>query len=166
LSDSEPMGPSMIDKPQIRHSAAQRTAFIRLTVPRDEIRIVMGPGITEVYSILRAQGIRPCGPWLTHHLEMDPDVFDFEICVPVTTPVTATGRVRAGQLRAATVARTVCRGPYEGLPSAWGAFMKWIEAEGHTPAPDLWECYVAGPESSPDAAKWRTELNRPLIRLS
>ncbi len=29
--------------------------------------------------------------------------------------------------------------------------------------PDLWECYAAGPESGPDPAKWRTELNRPLL---
>jgi effector-binding domain-containing protein len=61
------------------------------------------------------------------------------------------------------VARTVYRGPYEGLGTAWGEFNAWIAANGHTPAPDLWECYVAGPESSPDPATWRTELNRPLI---
>ena len=30
--------------------------------------------------------------------------------------------------------------------------MAWIDAEGHTPAPDLWEIYVAGPESGPDPA--------------
>ena len=39
-----------------------------------------------------------------------------------------------------------------------------VAAGGHTPAPDLWECYVAGPESGPDPAAWRTELNRPLLR--
>jgi effector-binding domain-containing protein len=61
------------------------------------------------------------------------------------------------------VARTVYHGPYEGLGDAWGEFMEWIEANGHTPAPDLWECYTAGPESNPDPAAWRTELNRPLI---
>jgi effector-binding domain-containing protein len=155
----------MIDKPQITHTAAQRTAFIRLTVARDEIRTVMGPGITEVYATLAAQGIKPTGPWFTHHIKMDPNVFDFEICVPVSTPVTAAGRVQSGQLRAATVARTVYHGPYDGLPSAWSEFMKWIEAAGHAPASDLWECYVAGPESSPDPDRWRTELNRPLIRL-
>jgi len=142
----------MLDKPQIVQTDAQQTAFIHLTVPRAEIRNVMGPGLA------------PAGPWFTHHLRMDPDTFDFEICVPVTAPVSAAGRVKAGQLRAATVARTVYHGPYEGLPAAWGEFMDWIAAEGHTPAPDLWERYVAGPESNPDPATWRTELNRPLTR--
>jgi len=155
----------MIDKPEIVQSAAKLTALIHLTVPRDEIRTVMGPGITEVYSTLAAQGIKPAGPWFTHHVKMAPEIFDFEICVPIATPISAAGRVQPGQLRAATVARTIYRGPYEGLPSAWGEFMKWIDSEGHTPAPDLWECYIAGPESSPDSANWRTELNRPLIRL-
>jgi effector-binding domain-containing protein len=92
------------------------------------------------------------------------DVFDFEIGVPVKTPVSPVGRVQAGQLPAATVARTVYQGPYEGLGSAWEEFVAWIAAEGHTPAADLWECYVAGPESNPDPATWRTELNRPLAR--
>jgi effector-binding domain-containing protein len=153
----------MLDTPQIVQTAAQLSAVIHLTVPREEIRNVMGPGLAEVRAVLAAQGIAPAGPWFTHHLRMDPDTFDFEICVPVTVPVSAMGRVKPGQLPAARVARTVYHGPYEGLGAAWGEFMDWIAAEGHTPAPDLWECYVAGPESSPDPATWRTELNRPLI---
>ena len=52
---------------------------------------------------------------------------------------------------------------YESLGEAWGEFNEWIAAHGHRPGPDLWECYITGPESSPDPAAWRTELNRPLI---
>lgn len=71
--------------------------------------------------------------------------------------------MKAGQLPATTVARTAYHGPYEGLRAAWGQFDAWIRAQGHTPAPDLWECYVVGPESNPDPTTWRTELNRPLL---
>ncbi len=122
----------------------------------------MGPGISELMAAVAAQGITPSGPWFDHHFRMDPDTFDFEIGVPVATPVTAAGRMQPGQLPATKVARTVFHGDYEGLPAAWGEFDAWIAAEGHTPGADLWECYVAGPESSPDPAAWRTELNRPL----
>lgn len=153
----------MIDTPQIARTAAQHTACIHLTIPRSDIQQVMGPGITEVFAALTAQGLAPAGPWFTHHLRMDPGIFDFEICVPVTTPVTPVGRVKAGQLRAATVARTVFHGGYEGLGNAWGEFAQWIVIQGHTAAPDLWEVYVAGPESSANPADWRTELNRPLL---
>jgi len=60
------------------------------------------------------------------------------------------------------VARTVFHGGYEDLGAAWGEFGKWISANGFTPAADLWEVYLAGPESGSDPATWRTELNRPL----
>jgi effector-binding domain-containing protein len=152
----------VLDTPQITQTEAQQTAIIRLTIPRDEIRNVMGPGIGELMATVAAQRIAPAGPWFTHHLRMDPGTFDFEIGVPVMAPVTATGRVKPGQLPATKVARTVFHGSYEGLGAAWREFDAWIADKGHTPAADLWECYVAGPESNPDPATWRTELNRPL----
>jgi effector-binding domain-containing protein len=152
----------MLDKPEIIQTDAQLTAVIHVTIPREQIREVMGPGITELMQAVASQGIEPSGAWFTHHLRMDPKVFDFEICVPVATPVAAAGRVRPGQLPAAKVARTVYRGPYEGLGSAWGEFISWIKANGHETRADLWECYVTGPETSPDPSTWRTELNQPL----
>ena len=154
----------MLDKPQIMQTVAQPTAVIRLTIPREEIRNVMGPGYRELMAAVAAQGISPGGPWFTHHLRMHPDIFDFEIGVPVTSPVTPAGRVKAGDLPAATVARTVYLGSYEGLGAAWAEFDDWITAQGRTPGPELWECYLAGPESNPDPATWRTELTRPLVR--
>ena len=153
---------SMLDTPQITQSTAQATAIIRFTIPREQIQEVMGPGIGELMSVVAAQGITPAGPIYSHHFRMDPDIFDFEIGVPVASPVTAAGRVTPGELPAVKVARAVYRGPYEGLGDAWGEFSEWIAANGHTPAADLWECYAAGPESGPDSSKWRTELNRPL----
>ncbi|HSI58240.1 MAG TPA: GyrI-like domain-containing protein [Ideonella sp.] len=152
----------MIDTPHIAQTTRQATAVIHLTIPREQIQQVMGPGIGELMSTLAAQGLAPTGPVLCHHLKMDPATFDFEICVPVASPVTPAGRVKAGELRAARVARTVYHGGYEGLGAAWGQLMGWIESNGHQPATDLWECYVAGPEANADPLTWRTELNRPL----
>ena len=153
----------MIDAPQVVQTAAQPVALIHLTIPKADIQKMMGPGISEVLSTIAAQGIAATGPWLTHHLRMDPQTWDFEISVPVASPVNPAGRVKPGTLRAARVARTNYHGPFEGLGDAWGELMQWIAANGHTPAADLWECYAAGPESGPDPAKWRTELNRPLL---
>ncbi|MEC5387422.1 GyrI-like domain-containing protein [Uliginosibacterium sp. H3] len=154
----------MIETPHITDSQAQRVACIPLTVSRTEIQHVMGPAISEVYGTLAAQGIAPSGPWFTFHKQRPTDVFDFEACVPVAAPVAASGRVKPGELAArARVARTVYHGGYEGLGGAWGEFIQWVEANGHKPAQDLWECYVVGPESSQDPANWRTELNLPLL---
>jgi effector-binding domain-containing protein len=153
----------MLDTPQITQSDAQQTAVIRLIIPRDEIQHVMGPAIGEVMGAVAAQGIGLAGPVYSHHFKMSPDTWDFEVGVPVTAPVTPTGRVTPSELPAAKVARTIYHGPYEGLGDAWGEFMAWIEAEGLTPAEGLWERYVTGPESGPDASTWSTELNRPLV---
>ena len=82
--------------------------------------------------------------------------------MPVEKPIVAAGRVAPSRLPATTVARTIFHGSYEGLGAAWGEFDAWIAARGFEVGPDLWECYVAGPESSADPADWRTQLNRPL----
>ena len=152
----------MLDKPAIVQTEAQRAAVIHLTIPRNRIQEEMGPGYNELMSALNAQGITPTGPWFSHHLRMDPAVFDFEIGVPVSADVKPTGRVKPGQLPAAKVARATYRGGYEGLGGAWGEFDVWLKKEGLATAGDLWEVYAAGPETGRDSSNYRTELNRPL----
>lgn len=153
----------MLDKPQILDTEAQPSAVIRLTIPRQEIQQVMEPAISEVLSTLAAQGIAPAGPVYTYHFRMDPGIFDFDVGIPVKTPVTASGRVKPGELPAARVARTIYHGPYEGLGAAWGEFKAGLAAEGLHQAPNLWESYTTGPETTPDPARWCTELNQPLL---
>ena len=153
----------MHDTPHLLTLAAQTTAVIRLRVPRAEIQAVMGPGIAELLAAVTSQGIGPAGPLFSLQFRMDPGFFDFEIGVPVRAPVTPVGRVQAGALPGGQAARTVYRGGYEGLGAAWGAFESWLRAHGHTPAPELWESYVAGPESSANPADWQTEFTRPLL---
>lgn len=55
-------------------------------------------GSAQLRSGCPAQGIASALPWFMHLLRMDPDTFDFEIGVPVTAPISAAGRVKAGQL--------------------------------------------------------------------
>ncbi len=153
----------MLMTPEIVVTDVQPTAVIRFTVPRSEIQQVMGPGFQELMEVLAAQGIEPIGAWFTHHLRTAPEVFDFELGAPIAAPLVATGRVEASYLPAATVARTIYVGPYEGLGAAWSEFDAWIAEAGYTPDNNLWEHYLLGPEASPDPAAWRTELNRPLI---
>lgn len=153
----------MIDPPQIVQTTAQIAAALRLTVPGNEIQNVMGPGLGEVLGAVQSQGHESAGPWFTHHLKIEPGVFDFEICVPLAAAIVAVGRVSCLTIPELHAARTIYRGPYEGLAAAWGEFDAWIRSSGFTPAPDLYECYEAGPESSPDPSQWRTELTRPLV---
>ncbi|QDU65866.1 GyrI-like domain-containing protein [Engelhardtia mirabilis] len=153
----------MLENPHVTSTARQPTAVIRFTIPRDEIQAVMGPAIGEVMATVKAQGLGPAGPVFSRHFRMDPEVFEFEVGVPVPRAVEPAGRVVASELPATRVARAVYRGPYEGLGQAWGEFIAWIEAQGLEHGPSLWESYVAGSESGSDPTAWRTEFNRPLV---
>lgn len=152
----------MIDLPHLSQTMKRRTAVIRMVVPKAEIQQVMGPAIGEVIATVTAQGLIPAGPLFTHHFRLDPEVFDFEVGVPVNSSVTAAGRVVPGQLRAAKVATTVYHGPYEGLESAWREFTDWLTSQELIPADDVWEYYRVGPEARPDSSVWETDLIQPL----
>jgi effector-binding domain-containing protein len=135
---------------------------IHVRVPRDRIKEAMCPAITEVMEAVQAQGIGPAGPIFSHHARMEPDVFDFEVGVPVSGPVTPTGRVKAGELPARTVMRCLYTGPVAGLGQAWGHFIQKLDGDSHHLAPALWERYLADPEENPDSGDWTIELNQTL----
>ena len=132
----------MLDAPSAPlTTTAQPAAVIHITVPRDHIQEVMGPAIQEVIRAAQAQNIGPKGP-----------VF--------AQPV---GRMKPGEIPGTTIVRTVYTGPYEGLGQAWGDFQDIVESQGHKLGPNLWERYLAGPESGGDASTFRTELNQTII---
>lgn len=138
-------------------------AVIAITIPREQIREVMGAAIAEVIEAAAAQGIGPAGPVFSHHFDMQPGIFNFEVGVPVSGVLKPVGRVQAGALPATKVVRTIYTGPYEGLGAAWGEFIDQLEAAGHQPAPNLWERYLTDPATTPDEARHQTELNRPIL---
>ena len=152
----------MIETPEILHLEPQHYAAVHFAVPLAEIGRVMGPGVQQVYRALLAQGIEAAGPWFTHHYKRPNPDFDFEICVPVETPVEAAGEVYPGIWPAMRVARTVYHGDYSGLPGGWGEFTAWIAAQGLREAKDLWEVYTVNPDSEKNPANWRTQLNKPI----
>lgn len=152
----------MLETPQVLEVEAQPAAMIHLVVPRTQIQEVMGPGLTELVTTLRAQGVAPRGPWFNYHRRAPSETFDFDLGVPVAGAVKPSGRVAAGELPKARVARVVYQGGYEGLSDGWREFHAWLKAHGHQPRGDLWEVYVSGPETNAPPSQWRTELNRPL----
>ncbi len=58
----------MLDKPRIVQTAEQLAAVMRFTLPRSEIRNVVGPGLPELIATIAAQGITSAGPWFMHQL--------------------------------------------------------------------------------------------------
>lgn len=152
----------MLETFKIVELAAQAVACIHLNVPATQIQTVMGPGIQELYAVLKEQGVQPTGPWFTHHLKRPSETFDFDICLPVPAAVKEQGRVKPGVLPAMRVAQTVYQGGYEGLGNAWGTFSKQLTDAGHRAKPDLLETYLRGPETGAPPQDWRTQLAQPL----
>lgn len=158
-----PKSDARIDPPEITETAEQRAAVIHLEVRRNQMKEAFASAVHELMGVLEDRGIEPLGPVFAHHLEIDPQVFDFEVGFPVAEVIAEEGRVKPGRLPATTVARTVYQGPYDGMADAWAQFSAWIEENGHAPGPNAWERYLVGPDSDPDPSAWRTELNRPLV---
>lgn len=152
-----------LDEPQVVQSNAQQTAAIRLSITRDEIRQAFPQAIKELMGALAAQGIAPAGPVFAHYFNCS-DKLDFEVGVPVSQQVAPSGRVKPSELPAATVARTVYTGSYEGLHSAWAKFGEWTAGHGHKRGPTFWESYVQGPESNQNPSTWRTELSQVISK--
>lgn len=154
---------SVLEAPDIVQTEARPAATVRLVVSRGEVSQAMDAAIHEVLQALAAQHVPPAGPLFAHHARIEPEVFVFDVGFPVRTAITPAGRVENTTVPAARAARTVYTGPYEGLAAAWGEFMQWVCAQGHTPGPDAWEVYAYGTERTQDASRYRTELFRPLV---
>jgi len=152
----------VLENPRLVNLAPRHFAGLHLIIPKAAIQREMGPGLREVHAALAQQGVPPAGPWLTHHLRIDPAVWDFEIGVPVAQPIAPAGRVLSREWPPMRVAQATHCGGFEGLGASWAELDAWVAAQKLAPCPDLWEVYPVGPESSADPSAWRTELNRPL----
>jgi len=152
----------MIDLPQIARSAQQRTAIIPLSVARAEIGRVFAAAVGELLAAMREQGIEPAGPLFSYHLNMPGEVYGVQIGFPVDAEVQPSGRVVAGALPALRVARTIYRGPMDGLATAWSQLTTWVAQNALATRPFMWENYLVGPGDTPESSIWQTELNWPL----
>ncbi len=159
----------MIETPHLITTTPQHTAVIHLKLAMSEMMEQFGPTVGELIAAVAAQGQQPAGPVFAHHLSIAPDcdsvpeTFDFELSVPVATPVIPSGRMKPSTTSSVRAAKTAYYGPFEGLPAAWSEFMTWIKSQDLKPAMDLYEIYVTGPASSDDSSTWRTEFIRPLL---
>ncbi|RRR75653.1 MAG: hypothetical protein EI684_04210 [Candidatus Viridilinea halotolerans] len=136
----------------------QLVAGIREVIPN---YAAIGPLFNELYAYLGPHGAGGIAVGIDHnegYKEVDPDM---EAAAYLTAPVPEGGRVRVYTLPGATVAATIHRGTWEGLPAAYTALMDWIKAGGYTPCGASREIYLEQAET-PDAHV--TEIQIPVCR--
>jgi effector-binding domain-containing protein len=74
------------------------------------------------------------------------------------------GRIGLSELPGGWAARTVHRGPYDGLAAVYDALHDWIaEQPGYEAGPGPWEAYLDAPEPGTDMSTVRTAVVWPLI---
>jgi effector-binding domain-containing protein len=126
-----------------------------------------------VLARVQEVGSEIAGPPFGRYHRFGPDEVDVEIGFPVKTappglaPLHAVGSGDVGlsELPGGPVARTVHRGPYDGLGGTYDALHEWIHAQqGYDDGPGPWESYVDDPGAVTEIADARTEVLWPLVR--
>ena len=159
----------MSHEPLLLTRAAQHYAAIPATVAMDGISAAVDDAFPVLFGWLASQGITLAGPPLIRYLVIDmAGELQIELGVPVTAPVTASGRVRPGVLPEGRYAVLRHTGPYDGLVASNAALLQWAREKGiefdawDTPQVSAWrsraEHYLTDPSQEPDPAKFETDV--------
>jgi effector-binding domain-containing protein len=131
------------------------TAVIRSRVPAQNLAQLVPAACGEVWSFIRAAGMRRPGRHVALYLA-DGIV---EVGAEVSEPFTGNERIHCSQLPAGAVATTVHFGPYGHLGDAHAAIREWCARNGHRFSGTSWEIYGHWEESwNSDPAKIRTDV--------
>jgi effector-binding domain-containing protein len=159
----------MLTTPTVEHRAEQPYVAIRATPTMDQIGLVAGPLVGEVFDWLTEQGISPAGPPFFRYLVIDMErELELHVGVPVERQTAGDGRVLADAFPEGQYLTALYTGHYDGLASATGEFLAWADANGivwdreQTPAGEAWgsrtELYLTDPEADSDPSRWETLL--------
>lgn len=149
---------TFVSSPEIISTSEMAMAVIPLVIPREDMASHMDPAIREIVTTVGRQGVALEGPRVAYHRRRPTETFDFELGFPVARPVEPQGRVKNSVLPAVKVARTVYKGPYDGLPEEWHALQAWVQENGLGADGRFWETYLNNPAEVADPNDYETEL--------
>lgn len=147
-----------IETPHMGRFKAQQVVRIHVVTSREGMADAIHSAIAEITTALQLQGVAPCAPWFAFHHRRPTDSFDFDVCFPVSKEIAASGRLENASLPDFEVVRTAYHGPYEGLPTAWPEFHRWVERHHHRITDQAIEQYSRGPRDVADPGAWQTDL--------
>jgi effector-binding domain-containing protein len=134
----------------VEESVATRpTAVVAAATSWQEFPRLWMALLDEVWACLRANGIHSGCRNVMLYLDDLPHV---EVGVELTQPCRLTGRVVSSSLPAATVAKAVHWGTYDGLGGVHDAVKAWCRARDRPRAGPWWEVY--GPHRDDPAEVW------------
>lgn len=140
----------------------QPVLSIRRHLATDDLPAFVGESCEKLFARLSLLEVPPNGaPFVIYHA-FGPGDIDAEVCAPALHPVAGSGEMEFRVLPAATVARTVHTGPYDGLGAAYTELTEWIGDHGFESAGPPRERYLTEPGPNLAPADYVTEIEFPV----
>jgi len=160
MTDKETMPYSIVSK----EIAPQPVLIVERRVKPSEIAATLAEVLGRVFQHGQRSGAAFAGQPFTRYIEWGPGMITMQAGMPLATPGTTEGDVRAEMLPGGTVATTIHTGAYDKLTEAHAAVEVWIEEQGFRSAGAPWEVYITDPADYPNPADWKTEIFWPIRR--
>jgi effector-binding domain-containing protein len=152
---------------------AKPSVAVRVTLPMPDFDLgpVFARWLPAVAGRIGEVGGQIGGPAFGRYHQFGPDVVDVEIGFVVAVPgegleplaALPEGGIGRSELPGGWVARTVHRGPYDGLSPVYDALHEWIHAQpGVDDGDGPWESYLDSP-AEVAMEDVRTEIVWPLV---
>lgn len=102
----------------------------------------------ELFATIAREGLTPLGApmFFYHDAEFNPAGSDVEFAIPVAERVRGTR-----DLLAMLCAKSICKGPYDGLNATYAGLKAWMEREGYVLTAAPFDIYIGDPQTQAEA---------------
>ncbi len=139
---------------------------ISAVVDRGDALAWFSGALGELHAALAAQGIAPTGhPGGVYSSALFCDARgQCTVFIPCDADARCIGRVSPLVVPGAEFATIVHAGPHSSIDLAYGALGAYVTRHALAVEGPLRERYLVGPNDTPDAAAWRTEIGWPIFQ--
>lgn len=125
----------------------QPALCVRFRTTMEKITEDIGRTYGSIFTYMGKAGVAPAGPPLARYYDMDmnPEDFEMETCVPVAGEVPGEGEVAFMVLPGGRFLSTVHRGPYDSMESTYTALFKYVKENGLEVISPTREVYLTDP---------------------
>jgi effector-binding domain-containing protein len=135
---------------------------VREVVPMTGFQEFFGRAFEAAAADLFRQGGAPAGPAVALYRGPATASVDVTAGFPVGQPVTPGPGLVSATLPGGSTVEAIHTGPYDSLTATYAEVTSWIAAQGLTPAEEMWEEYLVGPDAEPDPSRWQTRIVFPV----
>lgn len=132
---------------------------VRVVSNAENIGASMGEAFGKISPLV---GDKMAGPPFAIWYQWEGEEFEFDNCIPVSTPIAGSGDVKSIRTYGGKVVMVTHTGSYETTHYSWEALEKYKTEKGMESNGYPYEVYLTDPGQEPDQSKWITELYWPV----